>query len=211
MIYFGNPSTPAIKEAMTRRPDLGAIMTPAQGNRVDGDVRKLIDNGCFTQPEAFSIDGYRRLTAEHPQAVFATVPDAVGDWESTLRMWREFPRHGWAVPLAIVLQDGATIETVPWEEAGAVFVGGTTEWKLGAEARSIVQEANRRGVWAHMGRVNSRQRLRYAEWIGCDSADGTFLVFGPDQNLRRLLRWLDDVNSQPPLFDAALSLSSATD
>ncbi len=107
------------------------------------------------------------------------------------------------MPLAIVLQDGATVETVPWDEVGAVFVGGTTEWKLGSEVRSIVAEANARRIWAHMGRVNSHRRLRYADWIGCDSADGTYLVFGPDVNLPRLLRWLDDVNNQSSLFAAA--------
>ena len=192
---------------MAERDDLGAIVTPEQGNRVDGGVCTVIDNGCFTRPEAFTVEKYRRLAAAYPRSIFATVPDVVGDWTSTLERWRSFPKHDWPVPLAIVLQDGATVSTVPWGEIGAVFVGGTTEWKLGYDARSIVAEANKQQTWAHMGRVNSRQRLRYAEWIGCDSADGTFLVFGPDINLRKLLRWLDEVNSQPALFGAALSPS----
>jgi hypothetical protein len=38
-------------------------------------------------------------------------------------------------------------------------------------------EARRRGVWTHMGRVNSERRLRYAALIGCQSADGTYLAF----------------------------------
>jgi hypothetical protein len=134
--------------------------------------------------------------------LFVTVPDVVGDWAATLRRWDEFPKDDWPVPLAIVLQDGATVDTVPWDAIGAVFVGGTTEWKLGSEARSIVAEANHRRVWAHMGRVNSLRRLRYATWIGCDSVDGTFLVFGPDANLRRLTNWLDEVNAQRLLFEA---------
>ena len=28
--------------------------------------------------------------------------------------------------------------------------------------------------------------------IGCDSVDGTYLTFGPDVNLPRLLDWLED-------------------
>jgi len=192
---------------MATRDDLGAIITPAQGNRlrVTDDISTIIDNGCFSQPDAFTLAKYRKLVANHPNALFVTVPDVVGDWAATLRRWGEFPKGDWPVPLAIVLQDGATVDTVPWDAIGAVFVGGTTEWKLGSEVRSIVAEANHRRVWAHMGRVNSHQRLRYAEWIGCDSADGTFLVFGPDVNLARLARWLDEVNSQSALFDAALS------
>ncbi len=51
-----------------------------------------------------------------------------------------------------------------------------------------------------MGRVNSYRRLAYAQSIGCHSADGTYLKYGPDLNLPRLLRWLDLLN--PP---AALS------
>ena len=187
---------------MATRDDFGAIVTPEQGNIVEPGIRTLIDNGCFTQPEAFTVERYRKLTAEYPRSVLASVPDVVGDWAATLDRWQSFPKDGWPVPLAIVLQDGATVDTVPWGEIGAVFVGGTTEWKLGPEVRSIVAEANARSVWAHMGRVNSQRRLRYADWIGCDSADGTYLVFGPDVNLPKVLRWLDDVNNQPSLFAA---------
>lgn len=50
-----------------------------------------------------------------------------------------------------------------------------------------------------MGRVNSRTRLGIAEWFGCDSADGTYLAYGPDKNLPRLLRWLDELDRRPSL------------
>ncbi|MET7951050.1 hypothetical protein [Micromonospora sp. NPDC005324] len=46
-----------------------------------------------------------------------------------------------------------------------------------------------------MGRVNSLRRLRHATAIGCHSADGTYLAFGPDQNLPNLLSWLQTVNN----------------
>lgn len=190
---------------MATRDDFGAIITPDQGNIVKPGIRTLIDNGCFTKPEAFTVDRYRKLTAEYPRSVLASVPDVVGDWAATLDRWQSFPKDNWPVPLAIVLQDGATVDTVPWGEIGAVFVGGTTEWKLGPEVRSIVAEANARSVWSHMGRVNSHRRLRYADWIGCDSADGTHLAFGPDKYLPGLLRWLDDVNNQASLFPALVA------
>ena len=189
---------------MATRDDFGAIITPAQGNRlrVTDGILTIIDNGCFSQPDAFTLAKYRKLVADHPNALFVTVPDVVGDWAATLRRWDEFPKDDWPVPLAIVLQDGATVATVPWDAIGAVFVGGTTEWKLGPEVRSIVAEANHRRVWAHMGRVNSLRRLRYATWIGCDSVDGTHLVFKPDAHLRELTSWLDEVNTQRLLFEA---------
>jgi len=40
-----------------------------------------------------------------------------------------------------------------------------------------------------MGRVNSARRWAIAEVFGCDTADGTFLAFGPDTNLPRAKAW----------------------
>lgn len=51
-----------------------------------------------------------------------------------------------------------------------------------------------------MGRVNSRSRLKIAEWFGCDSADGTYLAYGPDKNLPKLLKWLDELDGTPSLL-----------
>jgi len=45
-----------------------------------------------------------------------------------------------------------------------------------------------------MGRVNSYKRLALANSWGVDTADGTFLGFGPTQNLPRLCSWLDKLN-----------------
>ncbi|MGW3571669.1 hypothetical protein ACWDSL_48685 [Streptomyces sp. NPDC000941] len=50
-----------------------------------------------------------------------------------------------------------------------------------------------------MGRVNSARRLTYAAAIGCASADGTYVAFGPDKNLPTALRWVREVNKQPTL------------
>ena len=58
-----------------------------------------------------------------------------------------------------------------------------------------------------MGRVNSLKRLRYADAIGCDTADGTYLTYGPDTNLRNLLGWVRAVNDQAALFDLTGSRS----
>ena len=56
----------------------------------------------------------------------------------------------------------------------ALFIGGATnEFKLGPEVEAIVAEGRQRGIWIHMGRVNSLRRLVYAASIGCDSIDGT--------------------------------------
>lgn len=71
------------------------------------------------------------------------------------------------------------------------------EWKLSAAAAALTDEARRRGKPVHCGRVNGKARLAAAMAMGCASADGTFLAFGPDRNLPQLLRWLAEPMELP--------------
>jgi hypothetical protein len=87
------------------------------------------------------------------------------DWEPFI--------HSHGLPVAFVGQDGLSLRDVPWAKCEAVFLGGTTAWKLGRVARDLAAYGAARGKWVHMGRVNSKARLRYAMRIGCDSVDGT--------------------------------------
>lgn len=96
-------------------------------------------------------------------------------------------------------QDGCDELGVPWDEFEVLFIDGSTEWKIGPVAQRLSAEAKARGKGVHMGRVNSRRRLGVAEWFGCDSADGTFLAFGPETNLPKLLTWISELDSQPTL------------
>ena len=101
------------------------------------------------------------------------------------------PAGVYFVGLALVLRD-----YVQW---ALLFLAGTTEWKLSQAAAELAAEAKRRGKGVHMGRVNSEERFRHAIAIDCDSADGTFIVFGPDVNLARLQSWQDRLpKRQPP-------------
>ncbi len=122
------------------------------------------------------------------------------------------------IPVALVAQNGLTPDMVPWTDIDVVFLGGcrrcrncgwwpdfasllgstcpdcgrsTEEWKLGVDAHRLSIAARDRGKRVHMGRLNSGRRKRIAEVFGCDTSDGTFLAFGPDTNLPRLLRWME--------------------
>jgi hypothetical protein len=87
---------------------------------------------------------------------------------------RRYPAiHAAGWPVAFMGQDGLAIADVPWASCEAVFLGGSTAWKLGRVARDLAAYGAARGKWVHMGRVNSARRLRYAVRIGCDSVDGT--------------------------------------
>jgi hypothetical protein len=174
---------------------IGAIVTPAQGNRIDGIRNWCADNGRF----GAGWPGYHRWgqwlkTLPASGCGFVVAPDVPFHAAATLRVagpaLRFIRRLGY--PAALAAQDGLENMTVPWDTFDVLFLGGTTEWKLGHHARRLTAEARGRGKGVHMGRVNSRKRYRYADQIGCTSADGTYLAFGPDVNLPRLRSWLTE-------------------
>jgi len=70
----------------------------------------------------------------------------------------------------------------------ALFVGGTTQYKLGPETAECIRWAKRLGLWVHVGRVNSLTRFKYFQLLGADSCDGTFPCYAPDTAARRLTR-----------------------
>ncbi|NCL73740.1 hypothetical protein [Rhodococcus sp. YH1] len=205
-LYLANPVSESARNAM-RDDLLGYIDTPAQGNVRPPGVTWCADNGCFGRGYPGD-DAWLAWLAANAYAatdcLFATAPDVVGDATATLaRSAPHLPAiRALGYRAALVAQDGLESLEIPWDEFDALFIGGSTEWKLGSAARKIVAEAKRRGKWVHMGRVNSLRRYRYAEAIGCDSVDGTFLTYGPDENLPRLLSWVHSIREQDGLFAA---------
>lgn len=190
MLYLATASGPKVRDAMTAGL-LGAINTPATNHTLPVGVPWCADNGCFSD-KFDEAKWWAWLQCQDPaDCLFAVAPDVVGDAAATLERsepWLDrMAALGFRV--AFVLQDGQESLPVPWDRIDAVFIGGSTEWKLGPHARQLAAQAKARGKWVHMGRVNSERRFQYARHIGCDSADGTYLAFGPDTNLPTLLRW----------------------
>ena len=161
------------------------------------------DNGCFVQSEKYSDEGYlawlNKLDRE--SCLFAAAPDVVGDAEKTRdRSYPMLPKiRDLGFKAAFVIQDGETPDQIRWDELDAIFIGGSTEWKLGPIAADIASEAKKRGKWVHMGRVNSFKRMRLAAAIGCDSVDGTYLAFEPDNRKGKIEEWLQKLKQQPLL------------
>jgi hypothetical protein len=163
------------------------------------------DNACFTGKTWDSSAWLRWLEKmPNPQdALFATVPDFVADHKKTLEMWPQWFRQvkDLGFKPAFILQNGCTPDEVPWDECDAVFIGGSTEWKLGIQAEAIVREARKQNKWIHMGRVNSLRRMTIAVHFGCDSVDGTYLAFAPDLNALKLVNMMKRIEVEPSLFD----------
>lgn len=214
---------------------LDQITTPASRNLLEPGTVWCADNGIYSNAYPGDSQYLRWLgTLPDPaRCRFAVAPDVVADHGATLeRSWPMLRRIRQAgLPAALCAQNGAQVDDMPWDYIDVVFLAGIVEcapcgwvpavtdlpldvcpeghqlaeWKTGAVAEAITAEAKRRGLWVHMGRVNTRSRMLRAKAMGCDSADGTYLAYGPDQNLPSLLGWLcepvERPTFQPSLFD----------
>lgn len=190
---------------------LGFMNTPQMGTKMPAGVIWAADNGRFNAPHLYSDDRYLGWLAKQPveRCLFATAPDVLANHAATVELSMPlFPLlRALGYRAAFVVQDGWCEDDTPWDKFEALFVGGTTKFKLGRASLAIAA-ASVRGKWIHMGRVNSFARLRVAAALGCNSADGTFLKFAPDINEPRMLRWFDQLLASPllPLFQRGIAI-----
>lgn len=214
MIYLtGVASHEAIIDYASTEPRLGLMVQPRSS--LDAKIPAFscwaADNGAYgawARDVPFDVAQWARWLGALPHgALFAVVPDAVGDHDGTLALWR---RHLPTVleaghPPAFAMQNGCTPGGVPWDDLDAVFVGGDTAWKLSRTAGYLVDMAHACGKWVHMGRVNSTKRYLRALAMGCDSTDGTFLRYGEvGSMLDQVTEWLKagvDRGGQTNLLD----------
>jgi hypothetical protein len=172
----------------TIRPEIdagrvGALVTPRSRYRVDPAWTWAADSGCYSPATYVGDAAYLAWLDRQPRtALWVTCPDVVGDHAATVARSVPFAPSVRALGFvpAFVAQDGATPETVPWDAFGALFIGGSTAWKLGPAARALLAHARALGLPTHVGRVNSRRR--FAAFHGlADTVDGTCLAFDPSR------------------------------
>ena len=177
----------------------GQIITPRSGRSAPQRPLWCADNEVFTGNFSWPVFSawLESMTAYRSSCVFVTAPDVVGDAVATLDRFRWY---AWRIkalgfPVALVAQDG--MESLRWPpEYDALFVGGSTQWKLSDAADWCIRQAKNTGRWTHVGRVNSNRRIRHFQVIGVDSVDGTSLAFAPDKHYLRFGRQL----AQPSLL-----------
>ena len=214
MLFLGNPSSVAIRAAMTAG-EVGCMITPAQGSSFPLAAAWAADSGCgpdkagrpgggFPGYEAYmgflgaaaGRDGSGAADLDASRCLFATAPDVPFDAGATLARYAApyrmlgVIRHVLGLPAAFVAQDGMAPSDPPWEDLDVLFVGGSKRWKASGEARLLVLEARERGKGTHLGMVNTLQWLRFAVAEGYDSCDGTTFARGVDKSLGAMLRWL---------------------
>jgi hypothetical protein len=180
---------------------LGTLLVPGNGNKPTGKPWAC-DNGAFA---GFREKAFLKMLSKLrglPGCLWVAVPDVVGDATATRERfdkWEPVIRE-MGFPVALVAQNGLTVETTPWDRLDCLFIGGDDAFKLGAEARTLIVAAKERGKLVHMGRVNSLRRLRYAYEIGVDSVDGTQWSKFPDRWLGWGLAHMARHESQGLLF-----------
>jgi hypothetical protein len=161
--------------------------------------RWAMDNGAFS---GFDEGAFIRMLESfmgEPGCLFVTCPDVVGDAASTLARWPFWSRliRGLGLAPAFVIQDGQTAERVPWDEIGALFIGGSTAMKESNLVRGMCGYAQARGIWVHWGRVNGKRRYELAKIAGADSIDGTGFSMYPDTNIPKVGEWEQEIRQQP--------------
>jgi hypothetical protein len=166
--------------------DLGVLFTPRFTSGMDITEACLpwaCDNDAFSawneQRYLWLLD---RITYR-PGCRFVVAPDVPFDAATTLRrfyewlpalqvVWRDVNETEHQ-PIALAAQNGIEDMEIPWEHLGALFIAGTTRFKFSSTAADLVSEAHVRGLWTHLGRVNSERRIEYAKALGVRSIDGS--------------------------------------
>ena len=209
MIYLTGATNAATEPFLVQR-GFGLMVQP--GNSMHLRIARYpwwaADNGAFggKWTEARHMDWLAALPRD--RCLFAVSPDVYPDARESLRRGLEFAPvlRDMGFPVAVVAQDGAEQLTWPWEEMDCLFIGGErkspgrSEWKESAEAEQLVRRARARGLWVHMGRVNTPRRLQRAWRMGVLSCDGTLIKY-----LRRRL-----ADETPEARDARFNGAIAT-
>lgn len=135
---------------------------------------KAGDNGAFA---GLDVKAFLSFLAreEHQREMFRfiAVPDVVASARRTLELFDYWYPRLCHWKLALVAQDGLEDLPIPWELVDAIFIGGSTRFKVSKAARDIIRTAQAMQKWVHVGRVNHPERWQYCEDLKVDSVDGT--------------------------------------
>ena len=189
----------------------GQLLTPLTRNSDAGGAYG-IDNGAFS---GFREPAWRRLLVRQLEAqgrcLFVTVPDIVGAARRSVELFNCFACDGdmaeW--PLALAAQDGLEDVDIPWAQVQALFIGGSTEWKMSKAAADVVNAAKILRKHVHVGRINTPDRWKHFESLGADTCDGSG-VSRFDWMLDEIQAMLD-TGAHHPLFPADCGGDSVRD
>lgn len=205
-------ATKTLRElAATHSDHLGCLVVPGARNKPDAiqslGLTTSADNGAFS---GLDVGAFCSMLGQYQEAKipleWVACPDVVGDDVSTFGLWVQWHKiiRAFGFRPALVLQDGMELMDIIAFKPPAVFIGGSTDYKLGPVVRKIVQWARSENKPVHMGRVNTEKRIRYAVEIGCTSCDGSGFSKWPDKRIPLGIKWIKRAiraKSQPRLTE----------
>jgi hypothetical protein len=203
--YASNTGTRRNLDAL-RAANWRILLTPDNPKPRPG-LKYGIDNGAwgaFKQARPFDDKAFIDLIeSAGSQADFVIMPDIVaGGMESLKFSMSWLPRLRHFRSLLLPVQDGMDVPAVARElrltQRIGIFLGGTTEWKLKTMyGWGMLAAAMDRHY--HVGRVNTRRRIRLAAESGATSFDGTSATM-----FSCTLPMLEAARQQPSLLTPAL-------
>jgi hypothetical protein len=166
--------------------DFGILTSPSMRGIPSGikfGMTWAADNNSFKND--FNPDKYLtwldKFTKYKSTCLFITCPDMVGNSKDTNLLFYRWYKYldGW--PIAFVAQDGQELIKFPnkdlWQ---ALFIGGTSRWKMSGAAISCIEYAKKLGKHIHIGRVNYYRRYKhFASIEGSENftCDGTRIAY----------------------------------
>lgn len=184
---------------------LGWFLQPRRtmGSLVENSVW-AVDNDCYSQGDNFDFNTWliylNRIKDWPGDNKFVTVPDVVGNADATHKRWLEFAPEmkKFDMPMAYVAQDG--LKDLPDIDFDALFIGGTTKFKMGQDVARLIKLAKANEKWVHVGRVNSLTRIKHFYLLGADSIDGSAWIRNPSSLTKRYLPYLQSLFYQGRLL-----------
>lgn len=161
----------------------GLLVSRAGVWRTEGFANWVADNGAwadFQAGRAFDEDAFERfLSWVEQQPIpprWIVLPDIVAGGLASLEMSKRYMNRCLSIaPMVLIaVQDGMTPEDLRplVGPSVGIFLGGSTEWKI-ATMKMWGDFCAELGIYYHVARVNTRNRMMMAHAAGADSVDGS--------------------------------------
>jgi hypothetical protein len=180
MISYASNTRSVRSLEMFRRYGWRILLNPTDPKPPSG-FRFAIDNGAwrsYMQKVPFDYDRFAHLVDQHGAAAdFVVIPDIVCGGNDSLEFSLSWLHRLRGIRLLLLpVQDGMHADQIGavlrHHDGLGIFLGGSTEWKL-QTMYGWGMVAHALSCYYHIGRVNSRRRIRLAHEAGANSIDGT--------------------------------------
>jgi hypothetical protein len=182
-----NNTGKVVKDLFKKHPErIALLLNPHCIRPGQFQYRYAIDNAAFNRFDELAYFKMLDRSTQFQPPMFVVCPDVVGCHDRTFALWLYYSpilRERYGYKLAFVAQDGCEPDLIP-DDVDWIFVGGKDPWKMDNIHRFVGL-----GKPVHVGRVNSKSRLKYCEDLGVDSVDGTGWMRARDKKFYDLLDW----------------------